>query len=164
MHHTYMIKITYTPPYMLYSYTKSKQKHVSHTYAMLLHWELAQTLLPPLHKHAFTSLHKIKTPCIQDLSPFSIQVWKGTWAICYEERERVKKRELEKMIKNRWVKKVSSKKQKRMSLKDSPWSQSSRFGERIFKESTFNSYPHTCTLDHVCMLFSSMDPCFDFTI
>jgi hypothetical protein len=23
---------------------------------------------------------------------------------------------------------------------------------------------HTCTLDHVCVLFSSMDPCFDFTI
>ena len=54
--------------------------------------------------------------------------------------------------------------QKKMSIKDSPRSQSSRFGERTFKESTFHSYPHTCTLDHVCMLFSSMDPCFDFTI
>jgi hypothetical protein len=36
--------------------------------------------------------------------------------------------------------------------------------ERIFKESTFHSYPHTGTLDHVCMLFYSIDPCFDFTI
>ena len=46
-----------------------------------------------------------------------------------------------------------------MSIKDSPWSQSSRYGERIFKESTFNSYPHTCTLDHVLyvvFLYGSM--------
>jgi hypothetical protein len=36
--------------------------------------------------------------------------------------------------------------------------------ESVFEQSAFDLYPHTYTLDHVCMLFSSMDPCFDFTI
>jgi hypothetical protein len=111
MHHAYMIKIPYTPP----------------IYAILLHWEKAQTY--PFHLPI-------------NHSPYRFE--KETWAICYE-KERVGKDDEKR---ERWEKGVSSNK-KRMNIKDSPWSQASRFGERIFKESTFHSYPHTCTLDHI---------------
>ena len=62
-------------PYMLYSYNESKQQH------------------------AFPPFHKMKTPCIQDLSPFSIQLWKRDMGYMLYKKggERVEKRELEKM-------------------------------------------------------------------
>jgi hypothetical protein len=146
-------------PYMLYFYTESKQKHVFHTYAMLLHWELAQTFLStsPQNKDSMYS---------RSLSILHRSLKKRHELYVVKKERKLKKESWKKMIKRRaeWKSFKQKKERERMSIKDSPWSQSSRFGERIFKELTFHSYPHICTLDHVWMLFSSMDPCFDFTI
>jgi hypothetical protein len=143
-----MIKITYTPPYMLYSYTESKKKYVFHTYALLLHWELAQTFLSSSPQTCLSTFpqNKLHVPRISVHSPYKSEKRDMGYMLW---KKRVRKDE----EKNMEIGKKSVEKKKRMSIKDSPWSQSSRFGERIFKESTFYSYPHTCTVDHVYMLF-----------
>ena len=52
------------------------------------------------HKHAFSPFHKIQTPCIQDLSPLSIQVWKRDMGYMLWKKRELKK-ELEKMVKKK---------------------------------------------------------------
>ena len=117
---------------------------------MLLHWELAQTFLSTSPQTCLSTFPQNKDSMyLGSLSILHTSLKKETWAICWKERERESwKREIWK----RWWKKraewkkKSVKQKKGMSIKDSPWSQSSRFGESIFEESTFHSYPHTLAL------------------
>ena len=78
-------------PYMLYSYTESKQKHVSHTYAMLLHWELAQTFLSTSPQTCLSTFPQNKDfMYLGSLSILRTSLKKETWAICYK-KERARK-------------------------------------------------------------------------
>jgi hypothetical protein len=164
MHHAYMIKITYTPPiYATLTLTASKNM-LSTLYAMLLHWELVHIcLFTSLETYLFTSPQNKDSMYSRSLSILHTSL-KKRHGLYVMKKEKVEKKWVGKDDKKRELSKKVLSKKKRMSIKDSPWSQSSRFGERNFKESTFHSYPYTCTLDHVCVLFSSMDPYFDFTI
>jgi hypothetical protein len=135
-------------PYMLYSYTESKQKH-DFSLSTNMPFHLPTKQRPHVFKISFTSPYKSG---------------KETWAICYE-----RERELEKMSWKRVWKK------REISVKRKCWAKQRGWASKIahdlkhldLERESLRSQPSThihkfALLILVCMLFSSMDPCFNF--
>ena len=150
-------------PYMLYSYIESKQKHVFHTYAMLLHWELAQTFLSTSPQTCLSTFSQNKDSLyVGSLSILHTSLKKETWVICYE-KKRVGKDDEKKRDKEMSEKRCRAKK-KRWASKIAHDLNNLDL-ERESLRSQPSTHIHTLALlIIVCMLFSFMDPCFDFTI